>query len=92
MKSTGIVRKVDELGKIVVPVELRRMMNIDVGEPLEVFTEDDSIILKKYEPRMTCVITGETSSENISLADGKIVLSQKGAEELIDSLQEEFGL
>ncbi len=50
MKSTGIVRKVDELGRIVVPKELRRTLNIDEGTPLEIFTEEDCIILRKYEP------------------------------------------
>lgn len=92
MKATGIVRKVDELGRIVVPIELRRMMNIDVSDPLEVFTEKDLIILRKYEPALTCAITGDISKENVSFADGKIVLSQEGAEELLESLKEEFGL
>lgn len=50
MKSTGIVRKVDELGRIVLPIELRRVMNIQIKDSLEIMTEDDKIILKKYEP------------------------------------------
>ena len=50
MKSTGIVRKVDELGRIVLPIELRRTMNIDVRDPMEIFVDGDSIILKKYSP------------------------------------------
>ncbi len=50
MRSTGIVRKVDELGRIVLPVELRRVMNIQIKDSLEIMTEDDKIILKKYEP------------------------------------------
>ena len=45
MKSTGIVRKVDELGRIVLPIELRRTMNIDVRDPMEIFVDGDSIIL-----------------------------------------------
>ncbi len=53
MKSTGIVRKVDELGRIVLPVELRRVMDIQIKDSLEIMTEDDKIILKKYEP--SCV-------------------------------------
>lgn len=49
MKSTGIVRKVDELGRIVVPIELRRMMNIDIKDPLEIYVDEDKVILKKYQ-------------------------------------------
>lgn len=51
MKSTGIVRKVDELGRIVLPKELRITLNINEKDPLEIFVDDDGkIILKKYEP------------------------------------------
>jgi len=50
MKSTGIVRKVDELGRIVLPIELRRSLGIDVKDSLEIFVDDGKIILKKYEP------------------------------------------
>jgi len=48
MKDTGVVRKIDELGRFTLPMELRRKMNIEVGDPLEVFVDDDCIILKKY--------------------------------------------
>lgn len=58
MKATGIVRKVDELGRIVLPIELRRNLNIDIKDPLEIFVEGDLIILKKYEP--CCVFCGES--------------------------------
>ena len=50
MKSTGIVHKVDELGRIVLPVELRKSLNINIKDPLEIFTSNDRIVLKKYEP------------------------------------------
>ena len=50
MKSTGIVRKVDELGRIVLPIELRRSMDINEKDALEIFVDDDKIILKKYQP------------------------------------------
>ena len=50
MKSTGIVRKLDELGRITIPIELRRNLNVNDRDPLEIFVEDDKIILKKYEP------------------------------------------
>lgn len=50
MKATGIVRKVDELGRIVIPIETRKVLDINVKDSLEIFTEDDTIILKKYSP------------------------------------------
>ena len=50
MKSTGIVRKVDELGRVVLPIELRRNLDINEKDALEIFVGEDRIILKKYEP------------------------------------------
>jgi transcriptional pleiotropic regulator of transition state genes len=50
MKATGIVRKVDELGRIVIPKELRGILDINIKDSLEIFTEDKNIILKKYNP------------------------------------------
>lgn len=50
MKSTGIVRKLDDLGRITLPIELRRNLNISEHDPLEIFVDDERIILKKYEP------------------------------------------
>ena len=56
MKSTGIVRKVDDLGRIVIPIELRRTLDIEIKDALEIFTEGEQIILKKYEP--ACIFCG----------------------------------
>ena len=50
MKNTGIVRKLDELGRITLPIELRRNLGVGERDPLEIFVEDDKIILQKYEP------------------------------------------
>ena len=50
MKSTGIVRRVDELGRIVLPSEIRKKMDIAVKDPLEIFTDGDRIIFQKYHP------------------------------------------
>ncbi|KGO13861.1 AbrB family transcriptional regulator [Clostridium botulinum] len=66
MKSTGIVRKADDLGRIVIPKELRRTLNIEEGDGLEIYTEGEQIILKKYEP--CCIFCGE----------GKEVINFKG--------------
>lgn len=60
MKSTGIVRKVDELGRVVIPIELRRTLNIGEKDALEIFTEGETIILKKYEP--ACVFCGQAKA------------------------------
>lgn len=56
MKSTGIVRKVDELGRVVIPIELRRTMDIEEKDGLEIYVDNDRIILRKYEP--ACVFCG----------------------------------
>jgi transcriptional pleiotropic regulator of transition state genes len=70
MKSTGIVRKVDELGRIVLPIELRRTLDIAERDPLEIYTEsNDTIILKKYQP--TCIFCGE--SDGVRVYKGKNV-------------------
>ena len=53
MKSTGIVRKVDELGRIVIPIELRRTLDIGIKDSLEIYVDNDQIILKKYMPACT---------------------------------------
>ena len=50
MKSTGIVRKVDELGRVVLPIELRRNLDINEKDALEIFVDNDKVILKKYQP------------------------------------------
>ena len=56
MKSTGIVRKLDDLGRIVLPIELRRTLEIEEKDPVEIFIEDNTIILKKYQP--ACIFCG----------------------------------
>jgi transcriptional pleiotropic regulator of transition state genes len=56
MKSTGIVRKVDELGRVVIPIELRRTLDVNEGDGLEIFVDNDRIILRKYEP--ACIFCG----------------------------------
>ena len=69
MKATGIVRKVDELGRVVLLIELRRNLNINEKDPLEIFVDDETIILKKYEP---CdIFTG--SMEDLIDYEGKKV-------------------
>ena len=57
MKSTGIVRKVDELGRVVIPIELRRTLGIEEKDALEIYTDNEKIVLKKYEP--SCIFCGD---------------------------------
>jgi len=67
MKSTGIVRKVDELGRIVLPIELRRTLDIAERDALEIYVDGTSIVLKKHES--SCVFCG--SGKNVSEFKGK---------------------
>lgn len=71
MKSTGIVRKVDELGRIVLPIELRRTLDIAEKDAIEIYVDGSSVILKKYEP--TCIFCGD--AKNIVSYKGKNVCS-----------------
>lgn len=81
MKSTGIVRKVDELGRIVLPKELREIFKINRKDPLEIYVDDgDSIILRKYEP--ACIFCG--SANEITNYMGKRI-----CRECIENLKKE---
>ncbi|MCB2310681.1 AbrB/MazE/SpoVT family DNA-binding domain-containing protein [Clostridium tagluense] len=64
MKSIGIVRKVDELGRIVLPIELRRTLGIDIKDALEIYTEGEAIILKKYTP--DCIFCGGNHNDLVN--------------------------
>lgn len=88
MRTTGIVRKIDELGRIVIPIELRRALGIDIKDAVEIFGQEDQIVLKKYMSEKTCMVTGEESDDNISLANGKIVLKPEIAKQLVKDIQE----
>lgn len=90
MKSTGIVRKVDDLGRLVIPIELRRKLGVKIKDPLEIFVEEERIILQRYKPSKACVITGEVKPENRVYADGAIVLSPEGAKIIKDELQKQL--
>lgn len=67
MKSTGIVRKVDELGRVVIPIELRRTLNIEEKDSLEIYVDGEHIILKKYEP--ACIFCG--NAKDVIVYKGK---------------------
>ncbi|MGM2417497.1 AbrB/MazE/SpoVT family DNA-binding domain-containing protein [Bacillus cereus group sp. BceL062] len=85
MKNTGVARKVDELGRVVIPVELRRTMGIAEGTALGFHVEGENIVLRKQEK--SCLVTGEVSESNMELLGGRMFLSKEGARELLDILQ-----
>ncbi len=72
VKSTGIVRKVDELGRVVLPIELRRNLEINEKDALEIFVDEEKIILKKYEP--ADIFTG-TMEELIDFKGKKVSIN-----------------
>ena len=72
MKATGIVRKVDELGRVVLPIELRRTLDIAEKDPLEIYVNGNTIILKKYEP--ACIFCG--NAKDVSNYKGKNICSE----------------
>ncbi len=69
MKSTGVVRKVDELGRIVLPISIRQVMDINEKDSLEIFTDENKIILQKYQP--SCVFCN--NADNIVFFNNKRV-------------------
>ncbi|MDA2626287.1 AbrB/MazE/SpoVT family DNA-binding domain-containing protein [Bacillus cereus] len=87
MKSTGIIRNIDPLGRIVVPMQLRRTLGIQEKDSMEIFVDGESIILQKYNPNGSCQITGEVSDENIELAGGKLVLSPEGIDQVLAEIE-----
>lgn len=85
MKTTGIVRNVDALGRIVIPKELRRTLNFAEGDPLEIFTEGDQVIFRKYVVNQACAVTNEISDKNFEV--NGIWFSPAGANEILKALK-----
>ena len=71
MRSTGVVRRVDELGRIVLPIEIRKTLDIQQKDALEMFIDEDKIILQKYQP--SCIFCNQV--EDIVYFNGKRVCS-----------------
>lgn len=93
VKNTGIVRRIDELGRVVLPVEMRRVLNINEKDPLEIYTDEENIILTKYAANMACLMTGDITTKNKTYAGGKIVLSPRGQmllEDMMAALSEKL--
>ena len=74
MKATGIVRRIDDLGRVVIPKEIRRTLRLREGTPLEIFTDrEGEIILKKYSPMVELAAFAGQYAEAMSQATGLIV-------------------
>ena len=69
MKSTGIVRKLDELGRLVIPMEIRNTFGLNPKDSLEIFVDEDRIILRKYQP--ACIFCGSTD-DNVTFNDKRV--------------------
>ncbi len=72
MKSTGITRRIDEMGRFVLPKELRTAYGITQDTPLEIFTEGDTILLRKYQPAGCCSLCGEVNGEMVTFHGQRI--------------------
>ncbi len=76
MKSLGIVRKIDELGRLVLPIETRRALGLSAGEGVEIFVDADRVILKKYEP--SCIFCGD--ADDVIIFNGKKICRKCAAD------------
>ena len=84
MKSTGIVRRVDELGRVVIPIEIRNQFGIAEKDPIEIYVEGSNIILKKFEEK--CIFCGNT--KNLSEYKSKLICN-KCAENIAGNISTE---
>lgn len=74
MKATGIVRRIDELGRVVIPKEIRRTLRIKEGDPLEIFTDRDELMLKKYSPIATLERFSEATAKSLNDLSGRLAV------------------
>ncbi len=74
MKATGIVRRIDELGRVVIPKEIRRTLRIKEGDPLEIFTDRDELMLKKYSPIATLEKFSKATARSLNDLSGKLAI------------------
>lgn len=74
MKATGIVRRIDELGRVVIPKEIRRTLRIKEGDPLEIFTDRDDLMLKKYSPIATLERFSEATAKSLNDLSGHLAV------------------
>jgi stage V sporulation protein T len=92
MKATGIVRRIDDLGRIVIPKEMRRVLSVKEGDPMEVIVTGQGILIKKYQPNdiwtEQLAALGNSILQDVTIkADTRALVAQR-INELIDSLNE----
>ncbi|TJZ99934.1 AbrB family transcriptional regulator [Bacillus thuringiensis] len=80
-----MIRRMDELGRIVLPKEMRRSLDLVTNTNVEMFVRDGNIHIRKQE--RTCFVTGEITENQLELYDGRLILSQEGAQDLLTTLQ-----
>ncbi|MGG3186906.1 AbrB/MazE/SpoVT family DNA-binding domain-containing protein [Priestia megaterium] len=87
MKSTGIVRKLDKEGRIVLPKQLRRLLELSIDDPIEILLDEKSLVLRKYSSNPACIITGEISEQNIVFKKENVALSPQGIKMLLKEIE-----
>lgn len=91
MKNSGIGRKLDPVGRIVIPKETRNLLSIKHNDQIEISLMDDCIVLKKLVAKTTCMLTGESTTDMVLLNNGGIAVSPEGAKLLLHKLQDYVG-
>ncbi|MBX4163349.1 MULTISPECIES: AbrB/MazE/SpoVT family DNA-binding domain-containing protein [Priestia] len=87
MKGLSTLRKIDAVGRIVIPIELRKLLDIGKDDEVEILLEDDHIEIKKYKESNECLITGEITPQNCRYANN-LVLSPLGAKILFNEIKD----
>ena len=81
MKATGVTRRIDELGRVVLPIEIRKALGLTNRDTVEIYVEQDAIVLRKYEP--SCIFCG-------SIGDARLVKGKMVCDECLDELRKEL--
>jgi AbrB family transcriptional regulator, transcriptional pleiotropic regulator of transition state genes len=87
--STSLTRAMDDLGRIVIPKEIRKTFGINYKDPIEIFVDDEQIVLKKYIPNSACAITGIVSNKNQKFGENGLILSPEGIKFILKQLEED---
>jgi AbrB family transcriptional regulator, transcriptional pleiotropic regulator of transition state genes len=87
--ATSLTRAIDDLGRIVIPKEIRKTFGINYKDPIEIFVEDRQIVLKKYVPNSACAITGIVSHQNKKFGGKGLILSPEGIKIILEQLEVE---
>lgn len=83
----SLIQKVDDSGRIVIPKDIRNYSDIKLEDPIKMSIDGDKLIIEKHKPANACMITGEISTENLSLVNGQITLSKEAAKQVIHEIE-----